>query len=54
MGEPVPGMPEFIVPLLTALETYDSPMDMTGMAETYGVKGTSLREFLGATVQHVG
>ena len=54
LGEPVPGMPEFIVQLLTALETYDSPMDMTGMAETYGVKGTSLREFLGATVQHVG
>ncbi|GAB3547406.1 NmrA family NAD(P)-binding protein [Arthrobacter tumbae] len=55
IGEPVPGMPDFIVQLLTALETYDSPMDMAGMAETYGVKGTSLREFLSSTlpVQHV-
>lgn len=53
-GEPVTGMPDFIVQLLTALETYDSPMDMAGLAENYGVKGTSLKEFLSSMpVQHV-
>lgn len=55
IGEPMRGMPDFIVQLLTALETYDSPIDMTGMAETYGVRGTSLGEFLSSTIskQHV-
>lgn len=54
VGETVPGMPDFIVQLLTALEAYESPMDMTDMAATYGIEGTSLTDFISTIpVQHV-
>ncbi|MDQ3573408.1 MAG: SDR family oxidoreductase [Actinomycetota bacterium] len=49
-GEPVPGMPEQVNGLFQALETYDSPLDMTAMAVTYGVTPTGLDDFVHAFV----
>lgn len=49
-GEPVPGMPEEVNGLFQLLETYDSPLDMTAMAVTYGVTPTELRDFVRAFV----
>jgi len=45
-GEPVPGLPKVIAPLLAALDTYDSPMDMTQLTAQYGVRPTTLPEFV--------
>ena len=45
-GEPVPGMPEQVNGLFQMLETYDSPLDMTAMAVTYGVTPTGLKDFV--------
>lgn len=51
-GVLVPGLPEFASQLLAALETYESPMDVSELASTYGVAPTPLatfvRGFLGA------
>lgn len=58
LGQPVPGMPDMITELLTALETYDSPLDMSALAAAYGVTPTSLadfvRGFVASTRQPVG
>jgi NADH dehydrogenase len=43
-GEPVPGVPESALPLMAALETFDSPMDMAETARTFGVRLTTLEE----------
>ncbi len=45
-GEPVPGLPEVIAPVLAALDTYDSPLDMTELSRTYGVRPTTLSDFV--------
>lgn len=45
-GEPVPGLPEFVSGLAAALAGYDSPLDMTTPARTYGVEATRLAEFV--------
>jgi NADH dehydrogenase len=45
-GEPVPGLLDFVNELLVGLETYDSPIDMNDLAETYGVRPTPLTEFV--------
>ena len=44
--EPVPGMPQQVNELFQLLETYDSPLDMTALAATYGVTPTGLRDFV--------
>jgi len=49
-GKPVPGMPEQVNALFQALETYDSPLDMTAVAVTYGVTPTGLTDFVHAFV----
>lgn len=58
IGAPVPGMPEIFSQPLTAMETYDSPLDMSAPAATYGVTPTSLddfaRAFVGAGHERVG
>lgn len=41
-GTPVPGMPDAVSGLLTALETYDSPIDSSALAASYGVIPTPL------------
>lgn len=45
-GEAVPGLPEAIAPVLAALDTYDSPLDMTRLPGQYGVPPTTLAEFI--------
>lgn len=47
-GEPVPGLPTFVSDLLSALDTYDSPIDMTEVTLTYGVAPTPLADFVRA------
>jgi uncharacterized protein YbjT (DUF2867 family) len=58
LGEPLPGMSDTVSQLLTALETYDSPLDMRALAATYGVTPTPLadfvRGFVAASRQRVG
>ena len=43
-GEPVPGLPEIAAQLLVGLDTYDSPVDMTETARTFGIQLTPLEE----------
>lgn len=43
-GEPVPGLPEMAAQLLAGLDTYDSPLDMTETARTFGIQLTPLEE----------
>ncbi len=43
-GEPVPGLPQMVAQLLAALDTYDSPLDMTQTARTFGIQLTPLEE----------
>lgn len=43
-GEPVPGLPQMIAHLLAGLDTYDSPLDMTQTARTFGIQLTPLEE----------
>ncbi|MDQ3465770.1 MAG: SDR family oxidoreductase [Actinomycetota bacterium] len=45
-GAPVPGLPEMMSQLLAAQDTYDSPIDMTGLAAAYGVPPTPLSDFV--------
>lgn len=47
LGEPVPGLPDFVVDLLASLELYESPLDMSELSRTFGVKTTSLHDFVG-------
>ena len=43
-GETVPGLPPTIVPVLAGMDTYDSPLDTTETASTFGIQLTSLEE----------
>ena len=43
-GEPVPGFPQMVAQLLAGLDTYDSPIDMTETARTFGIQLTPLEE----------
>jgi NADH dehydrogenase len=43
---PVPGLTELVSGLLSALETFDSPIEMTETTRTFGVRLTSLEEFV--------
>jgi uncharacterized protein YbjT (DUF2867 family) len=45
-GEPVPGVRDAILPLLANLEQYDSPIDMTESAATFGIEPTPLEAVL--------
>lgn len=45
-GEPVPGLPDFVAELLASLELYESPLDMSELSRTFGVRTTSLHEFV--------
>jgi NADH dehydrogenase len=45
-GEPVPGLPDFVAGLLASLEFYESPLDMSELSRTFGVKTTSLHDFV--------
>jgi uncharacterized protein YbjT (DUF2867 family) len=41
-GEPIPGVPDAMLPLLVDLEGFDSPIDMTEAARTFGIEPTPL------------
>ncbi len=43
-GEPVPGLPETMAQVLAGLDTYDSLLDMTETARTFGIRLTPLEE----------
>jgi len=43
-GEPVPGLPQMVAQLLADLDTFDSPIDMTETARTFGIQLTPLEE----------
>lgn len=44
--DPPEGPTDPIVGLLVALETYDSPIDMTALSERYGVASTEMTEYV--------
>jgi uncharacterized protein YbjT (DUF2867 family) len=44
-GEPIPGLPEIVPPVLAGMEAYDSSIPMEEMARTFGVEGTPLATF---------
>ncbi len=46
LGTYVPGLPDAVSGVLTALETYDSPLDMTELSETFGVPPSTLGDFV--------
>lgn len=41
-GEAIPGIPEQVIPILASLDTYDSAIDSTELAEEFGVDQISL------------
>ena len=43
---PIPGLTELVSGLLGALETFDSPVDMSETARTFGVEPTALEDFV--------
>jgi uncharacterized protein YbjT (DUF2867 family) len=45
-GESIPGLPAVVSELAAALASYDSPLDMTELAKTYGVAPTPLADFV--------
>ena len=53
-GAPVPGLPDFVAELLASLELYESPLDMSELSRTFGVKTTSLHDFVRAFVAAEG
>ena len=46
LGTSVPGLPDAVSGVLTALETYDSPLDMTEPSRTFGVPPSTLGDFV--------
>lgn len=44
-GEAIPGVPEAVLPLLAALDTYDSKVDMADLSRTFKVELTSPEAF---------
>lgn len=45
-GSSVPGLSPFMAGMMAFMETYDSPLNMTDTARTFGVKLTTLEEFV--------
>ena len=46
LGTEVPGLAPPLVGLLTALEAYDTPLDMSDLADRFGIQPTSLHDFV--------
>ena len=42
VGQRLPGLPDFVTDLVTALEMYDTPLDMRETTSIYGVDPTPL------------
>ena len=45
-GQPIPGNPEAVTGLIASLDQYDSPIEMSSTARTFGIQLTSLEEVL--------
>ena len=45
-GEPIPGLPEIVPPVLAGMETYNSPIPMNETARIFGVEQTNLITFV--------
>ena len=43
-GEPIPGIPETVLPLLASFDTYDTDFDTAPLARTFGVRLTALED----------
>jgi uncharacterized protein YbjT (DUF2867 family) len=50
-GEPVPNLPPGAQGMAAAFDSYDSPVDMNGLAAQYGVRLTTLESFVRQTAQ---
>jgi len=50
---PVPGLTQLVSGLLAALETFDTPLDMTDALRTFGVTPTTVDELLVSLVEPV-
>jgi NADH dehydrogenase len=48
-GEMLPGLPPLVSELMAAQETYDSPIDMGMLVQSFGVRLTSLEEWARVT-----
>jgi uncharacterized protein YbjT (DUF2867 family) len=46
LGEPMPGFPPAVTGFVSALETYDSPIDMSGLANSFGVTPSPVVDFI--------
>ncbi|MCJ7767407.1 hypothetical protein MUP79_03330 [Candidatus Bathyarchaeota archaeon] len=46
IDSPVPGLPDTMVRLLTAMEMFDSVLDTSETAHTFGLKLTTMEEFV--------
>lgn len=46
IGAEVPGLAPMLVGLLTALEGYDTPLDMSRLSDRFGIQATSLADFV--------
>jgi len=44
-GQPVPGLPVFMVQNLAGFEFFDSPVEMKQLSTTFGIEQTSLQQF---------
>jgi uncharacterized protein YbjT (DUF2867 family) len=45
-GEPIPGLPPAVYPLMWSFEAYDSPLDTRELAATFGVEQRTLADFV--------
>lgn len=53
IGEPVPGMPDVIAQFLGSFDMFESPMDTTQLAQTFGVRLTPFEEVARQSVEQV-
>jgi NADH dehydrogenase len=53
LGQPIPGLPDLFNGVMTGLETFDSPIDMSGTSGTYGVELTSFDAWARETFGHL-
>jgi uncharacterized protein YbjT (DUF2867 family) len=45
-GQPLPGLPDIVSGLMAALDTYDSVIEMAATAKAFGIRQTSVDQFL--------
>jgi len=46
LGQPLPGLPDIVSGLMTGLDTYDSVIEMAATAGAFGVRQTTVDQFL--------